>query len=198
MNSIDSITKKITQDANAAAQEKVKEAQEEAKAILADYKAQAEKIKADARAASQKEADALLERVESQAALAKRNLLLQNKRASISRAFDKALEQLCAMDPAKQLDFLSSAAAKYQSQDATILLNKKDQGAFGEKLIPMIQEKLKAAGKDYKVSLSKATGNFAGGLVLIEGSIETNISYEVLIKNIRDEIENDVAKVLYE
>lgn len=198
MNSIDSITKRITQDANSAASEKIKEAKEEAQLILNEYKLQADKIKADSAASAKKEAEALLERVQSQSTLAKRNLLLQNKRSAIANAFEKALETICALDESKQLEFLSIAAAKYQSKDADLILNSNDRDKFGQKLIPMIQEKLASNGKTYKVKLSDTIGKFAGGLILVEGSIETNISYEVLIKNIRDEIENEVAKVLYE
>ena len=33
---------------------------------------------------------------------------------------------------------------------------------------------------------------------LAEGNIETNLSYEILIKNMRDELEAEVAKVLTE
>ena len=35
-------------------------------------------------------------------------------------------------------------------------------------------------------------------MILAEGSIETNLSYEILVKNIRDELEGEVAKVLTE
>ena len=35
-------------------------------------------------------------------------------------------------------------------------------------------------------------------MILAEGNIETNLSYEILIKNMRDELEAAVAKVLTE
>lgn len=35
-------------------------------------------------------------------------------------------------------------------------------------------------------------------MILAEGNIETNLSYEILIKNMRDELEAEVAKVLTE
>ena len=35
-------------------------------------------------------------------------------------------------------------------------------------------------------------------MILAEGKIETNLSYEILVKNVRDELEGDVAKILTE
>ena len=35
-------------------------------------------------------------------------------------------------------------------------------------------------------------------MILAEGNIETNLSYEILIKNMRDELEAEVARVLTE
>lgn len=197
MNSIDSIISKIKADADTAAQEKIQEAQAEAQQILTECREQAQKAAQAAQAAADKEAQTLLERIESQSDLVRRNLLLQHKRAAINKAFDKALELLCTMEQQKQLELLSGAAAKFQTQDAAILLNAKDRAAFGPKLVELVQQKLAAAGKPYKVTLAEQTGSFAGGLVLVEGSIETNISYEVLIKDIRDSIEGEVAKALY-
>lgn len=198
MNSIESITKKIIDDANAAAQAKIQEAQAEADSILKDYNGQAAQVKEEAKKAAEKEAAALRERVESQSELAKRNLLLQYKRAAISKAFDLALEQICAQDADKQVELLSSAAAKYQTQNAEVILNEADRKAFGDKLISSIQKKLKDAGKDFQIALSSKSGNFAGGMILVEGSIETNCSYEILIKNMRDDLEGEVSKILSE
>ena len=61
-----------------------------------------------------------------------------------------------------------------------------------------ISEKLKAQNKPYAVSLSPKPASIQGGMILAEGNIETNLSYEILIKNMRDELEAEVAKVLTE
>ena len=61
-----------------------------------------------------------------------------------------------------------------------------------------ISEKLKAQNKPYAVSLSQKPASIQGGMILAEGNIETNLSYEILIKNMRDELEAEVAKVLTE
>ena len=194
MNNIESIVKKIADDAKLSAEQKIAEAQQ----IESDYQAQADKIMQDAQAQAQKQASVIAERVESQSGLIRRNLMLQYKREAIEQAFQKSLEVLCAQDADKQVTLLSDAAVKYLSADAKVILNEKDKAAFGEKLVSEISRKLQAANKNYSVSLSADAGSMQGGMILAEGSIETNLSYEILVKNIRDELEGEVAKVLTE
>ena len=198
MNNIESIVKKIADDAKLSAEQKIAEAQQEAQQIVSDYQAQADKIMQDAQAQAQKQASVIAERVESQSGLIRRNLMLQYKREAIEQAFQKSLEVLCAQDADKQVTLLSDAAVKYLSADAKEILNEKDKTAFGEKLVSEISRKLQAANKNYSVSLSADAGSMQGGMILAEGSIETNLSYEILVKNIRDELEGEVAKVLTE
>lgn len=198
MNNIESIVKKIADDAKLSAEQKIAEAQQEAQQIVSDYQAQADKIMQDAQAQAQKQASIIAERVESQSGLIRRNLMLQYKREAIEQAFQKSLEVLCAQDADKQVTLLSDAAVKYLSADAKVILNEKDKTAFGEKLVSEISRKLQAANKNYSVSLSADAGSMQGGMILAEGSIETNLSYEILVKNIRDELEGEVAKVLTE
>ena len=198
MNNIESIVKKIADDAKLSAEQKIAEAQQEAQQIVSDYQAQADKIMQDAQAQAQKQASVIAERVESQSGLIRRNLMLQYKREAIEQAFQKSLEVLCAQDADKQVTLLSDAAVKYLSAHAIVILNEKDKAAFGEKLVSEISRKLQAANKNYSVSLSADAGSMQGGMILAEGSIETNLSYEILVKNIRDELEGEVAKVLTE
>ena len=195
MNNIESIIKRIADDAQAQAQQKIDEAQAEAKQILADYEQQAKTLSQQTQERAQKEAVVIAERVESQSGLIRRNMMLQYKRQAIEQAFQKALEVLCAQENDKQVELLSSAAAKYITSDAQVLLNEKDSAAFGQSLI---DEKLKAQNKPYAVSLSQKPASIQGGMILAEGNIETNLSYEILIKNMRDELEAEVAKVLTE
>ena len=198
MNNIESIIKRIADDAQAQAQQKIDEAQAEAKQILADYEQQAKTLSQQTQERAQKEAAVIAERVESQSGLIRRNMMLQYKRQAIEQAFQKALEVLCAQENDKQVELLSSAAAKYITSDAQVLLNEKDSAAFGQSLIDAISEKLKAQSKPYAISISPKPASIQGGMILAEGNIETNLSYEILIKNMRDELEAEVAKVLTE
>ena len=196
MNNIESITSKITADAKEQAQQRNEQAKQEAQQILQDYQAQAQQVTQQAQQQAQKEAALIAERVESQSGLVRRNMMLQYKRDVMEQAFCKALEQLCAQDCDKQVELLASAATKYLSGDAQIILNESDKTKFGSKLIEEISAKLNTENKPYRVSLSEINGSMQGGMILAQGNIETNLSYEILVKNVRDELEAQVAQIL--
>lgn len=196
MNNIESITSKITADAKEQAQQRIEQAKQEAQQILQDYQAQAQQVTQQAQQQAQKEAALIAERVESQSGLVRRNMMLQYKRDVMEQAFCKALEQLCAQDCDKQVELLASAATKYLSSDAQIILNESDKTKFGSKLIEEISAKLNTENKPYRVSLSEINGSMQGGMILAQGNIETNLSYEILVKNVRDELEAQVAQIL--
>lgn len=119
MNNIESIVKKIADDAKLSAEQKIAEAQQEAQQIVSDYQAQGRtKSCRTRRHRHQKQASVIAERVESQSGLIRRNLMLQYKREAIEQAFQKSLEVLCAQDADKQVTLLSDAAVKYLSADA--------------------------------------------------------------------------------
>ena len=67
---------------------------------------------------------------------------------------------------------------------------------LGSKLIEEISAKLNTENKPYRVSLSEINGSMQGGMILAQGNIETNLSYEILVKNVRDELEAQVAQIL--
>lgn len=196
MNNIESITSKITADAKEQAQQRIEQAKQEAQQILQDYQAQAQQVTQQAQQQAQKEAALIAERVESQSGLVRRNMMLQYKRDVMEQAFCKALEQLCAQDCDKQVELLASASTKYLSGDAQIILNESDKTKFGSKLIEEISAKLNTENKPYRVSLSEINGSMQGGMILAQGNIETNLSYEILVKNVRDELEAQVAQIL--
>lgn len=196
MNNIESITSKITADAKEQAQQRIEQAKQEAQQILQDYQAQAQQVTQQAQQQAQKEAALIAERVESQSGLVRRNMMLQYKRDVMEQAFCKALEQLCVQDCDKQVELLASAATKYLSGDAQIILNESDKTKFGSKLIEEISAKLNTENKPYRVSLSEINGSMQGGMILAQGNIETNLSYEILVKNVRDELEAQVAQIL--
>ena len=198
MNNIESIIKRIADDAQAQAQQKLDEANAEAAKILEDCKAQAKELSEQAQQNAQKQAASIAERVESQAGLVRRNMMLQYKREAIEQAFQKALEVLCAQDKSSQVALLCDAAVKYITSDAKVLLNEQDKASFGQELIHAIGEKLQAQGKTCTVCLGEECAHIRGGMILAEGNIETNLSYEILIRDMRDELEGEVAKILTE
>ena len=61
-----------------------------------------------------------------------------------------------------------------------------------------VVEKANALLPAGKLSLSAATGDFAGGLILKRGSIEANCTIELLVELCRGDMSAQLAKVLFE
>ena len=99
MNNIESIIKRIADDAQAQAQQKIDEAQAEAKQILADYEQQAKTLSQQTQERAQKEAAVIAERVESQSGLIRRNMMLQYKRQAIEQAFHRKMTSRLSCSP---------------------------------------------------------------------------------------------------
>ena len=79
----------------------------------------------------------------------------------------------------------------------TLVLNQADKAALGGTLPAEMEKKCAAAGHPCKVTLSGATGSFAGGFILDQGSTETNCTFEVLSTSVKEELEAQVDAALF-
>jgi V/A-type H+-transporting ATPase subunit E len=125
--------------------------------------------------------------------------LLTLKQEMVSRAFALACEKLTALPEKDYLALLARLAAEASvSGDEEIVLNARDRKALGEKAVKAANARLKAEGKTAALTLSEAEGDFAGGLLLRRGSIETNCTAELLVELQRGEMSAELAGVLFD
>ena len=227
MNGIEKITGQISADAQA-----------EIDALTANAKAEAARISADCAAKAQAEGDELVrrgkiqaaqreERLGSVAALEGRKTVLAAKQDMVGRAFDRALERLCALDDEAYVSLLAGLAAKaartgreqviFAPRDrnrvgkavvtkANELLAKQvapklpeelsetKTGAFIDRLVTNASALLAGTGM---LTLAEGTRPIKGGLILSDGDVETNCSFEALIRANRDGLAAEVAKALF-
>lgn len=215
MNRVENITQKILDEANLLAADKEQEAKAEADALLKSYEAEANKEYEKISETAKKEAQALLDRVLSQSQMNNRNLKLRYRRTAIEQAFAKALEGLCSLPQESMIGLLASLIIKYQTVDAQIILSAKDQDLV-PKVIAAVKEKRGSndttlVGKigtlietaigtkpaPLKLVPSEKVGTFQGGVVIVEGNVETNCSFEVLLGSSHDSLEAEVAAILF-
>ena len=199
MNGIEKITQRITADAQA-----------EIDLIQAEAKAQCDKIAKDSDAAAQeeywkifkkgtKDAELRVERLGSVAALEAKKQMLAEKQDIVSLAFDRAVEQLLALPDDKYVAFLAKLASNAsRTGSESIVLSADDRAKHGSEVCAAANKLLASAGKPASLTLSDKTGNFRGGLILSEGSIEMNCSFEVLVNMRRPELSGEVAKILFD
>ena len=121
--------------------------------------------------------------------------ILALKQEMVYKSFEKACDMLTALPEEQYVALLAKLAAQASvSGDEEIILNARDKAAVGAAVV----EKANALLPAGKLSLSAATGDFAGGLILKRGSIEANCTIELLVELCRGDMSAQLAKVLFE
>ena len=73
-----------------------------------------------------------------------------------------------------------------------LILNKEGLAIVDDAFVAELNSKING-----ELVLSKTVGNFKGGFVLENNGIEINNTYEALVSSLRDDLEFEVAKVLF-
>ena len=194
MNGIEKLTQQITADAQVEIDAILAEAQEKADAITADYAQRAEKAAAERLAKGTQAADQREERLVAMADMERRKELLAAKQDMVGKAFDRALEQLCALPDEEYAALLTRlAVAASTSGKEQLIFSPKDHARVGQQVVAAANEALTGGA----LTLSEQTRPMTGGLILSDGSVEVNCSFETLIRLQRGAIAGDVANVLF-
>jgi len=92
------------------------------------------------------------------------------------------------------IDFLVKEILMIPNCEGEILLNNKDKERIGEKLVKIVNDKLKGD----KVFLSNNTIQVSGGFILKNGNIQVNSTFETILSSKKEELTFEIAKVLFE
>lgn len=227
MNGIETITGKITGDAQAQAQALLAQAQAEADGIAREWEARAQKESADLLAQGERNAAERAQRLESVAQMEGKKLLLAAKQDMLGQAFDRALEQLLALPEEAYIDLLAALCAKaaltgreeviFSPQDqkrvgkqvcakANELLAKEVAPQLPEELTSSpagaILDKVVTAGSALlsgtgMLTVSEETRPLRGGFILAADGVEVNCAFDTLVRLARPQLERQVAQILF-
>lgn len=195
MNGIEKLTRQISADAQAEMDAILADAQAAADAVTADYAQRAQKAAAEARARGEAAAAQREERLISMADMEGRRSLLAAKQELLGRAFDRALEQLCALSDKDYADLLAALAVKAaRTGREKVILSQKDRSRIGKAAVTAANEKLGSKGN---LTLSEETRPIKGGLILSDGAVEVNCSFETMLRMEREAMSGEAAAVLF-
>ena len=193
MSNVKNITSKILKDAEAG-KENILAAAEEEKIKFFQRK-QALQMKLHKKFLQKAEADAKSkkERVISSAKLKVRNNKLAAKQEIIDEVFEKSINKLTELSKEQFLNFVKNSILSMNlTGKQTLILNETGLKFVDDSFIDELNKEVKAT-----IALSKTAGNFKGGFILENNGIEINSTYEALVSSLRDELEFEVAKVLF-
>ncbi|MBQ3090693.1 MAG: hypothetical protein IJD21_09070 [Oscillospiraceae bacterium] len=198
MNGIERITQRIAADAQREAETILTQAQTQAAEIKAAYEAQAKQETEAALARGKAQAEAQRSRLVSSAQMAKGQKALAAKQEMLDKAFELALEKLCSLPDKEYIDLLAQLTVKASSTGCEqLILSRTDRARYGVKVATKANSMLEQAGKTARLTLSQESRDFRGGLLLADGEVEVNCTFETLVRLARSTASAEVAKVLF-
>ena len=194
MNGIQAITAQIIADAQTEADRILAQARARAKECLSAYQEQAYIQSTALLERSERESDLREERLSHAAILAARNLRLSTEQEMRERAFVAALNQLSELPDEEYVGLLAGLAAEASSTGREeVILSQKDRARYGKQVVTQANERL----GDGHLTLSVQTRPIRGGLILSDGDVEVNCTFETLVRLLRGEMDRTVVEVLF-
>ena len=194
MKGTEKIIAHIGADAKAQADAILAQAEAKCAEIREGYEQQAKQAYAERIRAGVKANQDRLDSMERLAKMEGRKAILALKQDMVAESFDRACDQLVNLPAAEYGTFLAKLAVKASvTHDEEVVLNARDRKALGDKVIEAANKALGGG----KLTLSRETGNFKGGLILRRGSIEANCTAELLVDLCREEMASRLADVLF-
>ena len=194
MKGTEKIIAHIGADAKTQADAILAQAEARCAEIREGYEQQAKQAYAERIRAGVKANQDRLDSMERLAKMEGRKAILALKQDMVAESFDRACDQLVNLPAAEYGAFLAKLAVTASvTHDEEVVLNARDRKALGEKVIEAANKALGGG----KLTLSKETGDFKGGLILRRGSIEANCTAELLVDLCREEMAAELAGVLF-
>lgn len=197
MNGIQAITAQIIADAQTEADRILAQARARAKECLSAYQEQAYIQSTALLERSERESALREERLSHAAILAARNLRLSTEQEMRERAFAAALKQLSELPDEEYVGLLAGLAGLAAEASSTgreeVILSQKDRARYGKQVVTQANERL----GDGHLTLSVQTRPIRGGLILSDGDVEVNCTFETLVRLLRGEMDRTVVEVLF-
>ena len=228
MNGIEKITQRMEDDARRDINEILTAARAQADEITRRCREQADKESAAITARGESAAAEREKRLESMAEMESRKLVLAAKQEVLDEAFTMALEKLCTLPDEEYIELLAALAVKAaRTGREPVIFSQKDRNRVGKAVVTRANDALarkvaprlpgdltdtKAGAILDKVvtgasailagtgmlTLAEETRPIKGGIILSDGDVETNCTFETLVRLQRENISGEVAKVLFD
>ena len=188
MTGLEKMVSQILEEADASAAVMISDAEKKAAEILGEAGEKADKIRQQRKSYE--------ERTASAADMKKRTAVLAAKQELIGKVIADACDRVKNLDEGKYFEILKSMAEKYLlPREGEICFSKKDL----ERMPANFREEIKglAQKKGGTLEISGEARNIDGGFILVYGGIEENCSIDAMFAEKRDELLDQVRKILF-
>jgi V/A-type H+-transporting ATPase subunit E len=198
MNGIDKIVERILDKAELDRRSILSKAEAEAKEILGGLKEMAEAEADNIIELGKEQARKILERSEGASVLESRNMLLAAKQELIDKAFLRAKGLLLQLPDEEYTSLLAKLAApSLTAGNEEITLGQADLMHHESAVRRKINEIAAQKGLEPGVTISPAAGDFEGGLIIRQGNVETNCTFDAILRMLRDDMAGEIAGILF-
>lgn len=198
MSNLDNLSSKIVEDANIKAEAILKDARNSAASIIESKVKDAGQQEVKMLEKAKIEAGTVKQRVISNARLMVRNEKLTAMQSVVDRVFQESLEVLSKINEEQYLQLVKSYLMSMDiSGNEEIILPSKYKDIVTEEHLQKINVELKASGKIGDMKLSLEDRNINSGFIVLKNGIEINNTFESLVNSLRDELESEIVKELF-
>ena len=186
MTGLEKMVSQILEEADASAAVTISDAEKKAAEILREAGEKADKIRQQREEQSRAKVKSYEERTASAADMKKRTAVLAAKQELIGNVIADACDRVKNLDEEKYFGILKNMAEKY-------LLPREGEICFSKKDL----ERMPAGFREEIKSLAQKARNIDGGFILVYGGIEENCSIDAMFAEKRDELLDQVRKILF-
>ena len=199
--SLENIVEKILSEARDTVRVIDGKAEEDVEKLKARLDAEEQKLTEEAEKKAEAEAEEIIRRRTSSARLEGRKRVLAAKESVLNEVFAEAKTKLLGLPDDEYLKLLTGLAVTHAtSGDEVVMLSPSDNKRLSKKLktwATSINSGLKEKKLPGKVTISDETRNIEGGIVLSKGRTEINLSLDVLLGELRYEMEGRLTEILF-
>ena len=186
MTGLEKMVSQILEEADASAAVTISDAEKKAAEILDEAGKKADEIRQQREEQSRAKVKSYDERTASAADMKRRTAILAARQELIGSVIADACERVKNLDEEKYFEILKNMAGKY-------LLPKDGEICFSRKDL----ERMPAEKKGGALEFSGEARNIDGGFILVYGGIEENCSIDAVFAEKRDELLDQVRKILF-
>ena len=198
MSNLDNLSSKIIEDANIKAEAILKEAKNNGASMIESKVKDAKAQEAQMIEKANAEASTVKQRIISNATLTVRNEKLTAMQSVVDRVFEESLEVLSEINEEQYLQLLKSYLLSMPiAGNEEIIIPSKYKSIVTGEYLQKINEALKASGKIGDMKLSLEDRNINSGFIVLKNGIEINNTFESLVNSLRDELESEIVKELF-
>lgn len=197
MSNIENLTSKIIENAKSTAKDIIDKAKEKENNIISKKVSIAEKERNIILSKAKDESKLKKQRIISNANLQVRDMKLSAKIEVLDKVFNDSIQKLNGMTTSEMINFIRNSILSSEIDgDEEIIIDSRNL-VITPQFVEELNKELKSKGKIGKLKLSSENRNIGGGYILAKNGIEINNTFDFLVKSLRDDIESEVAKVLF-